>query len=76
MCMCMCVSVCVCECLCVCVCVDTAAARSDSKLTMWNQEFPFLTTSNVKATWSFKNIFLLITLIVNEKKMHYNRLLQ
>ena len=37
---------------CVCVCVDAAAAGSHFTLTMWNQGFPFLTTSNIKATWA------------------------
>lgn len=36
---------------CVCVCVVAAAAGSDFTLTMWNQGFPFLTRSNIKATW-------------------------
>lgn len=36
---------------CESVCVSRAAAAgSDFKLTMWNQGFPFLTTSNIKAT--------------------------
>ena len=38
--------------VCVCVCVDAAAAGSHFTLTMWNQGFPFLTTSNIKATWA------------------------